>query len=158
LFRLNRMNMKTKTITNHATIQAKQDAKIAVREAEQAPGFSVRQWMRKNTGAQSDEVAGMLLLQAHSLPTNGSRTSETAGLSLSMLGEMAPRNATEGMLAVQMMGVHCAGVEFLKRSQLPGQTVEGVDSNVARACRLMRLFTEQLDAMAKLKGTAGNRR
>ena len=35
-----------------------------------------------------------------------------------------------------------------------GQTVEGVDRNVNRATKLMRLFNEQLDSMAKLKGQA----
>ena len=151
--------MKTKkTITNHATIQAKQDTKIAVREAEQAPSLANRELIRRSTGGRSSEVAEMLLHQTHELLIKGAPTSETVRLSLSMLGEMAPRNAIEGMLAVQMIGVHNAAVEFLKRSQLPGQTVEGVDSSVARAYRLMRLFTEQLHARAKLKGTAGQQK
>jgi hypothetical protein len=33
-----------------------------------------------------------------------------------------------------------------------------VDTNITRAVRLMRLYTEQLGAMAKLKGTAGQQK
>ncbi len=36
--------------------------------------------------------------------------------------------------------------------------VDGVDRNALRAVRLMRLFTEQLEAMAKLKGKSGQQR
>jgi hypothetical protein len=55
-------------------------------------------------------------------------------------------------LAVQLIGVHEAATSFLHQATVEGQTVEGADRNVLRATRLMRLFTEQLDAMAKLKG------
>jgi hypothetical protein len=155
---MNMKTRKTKPITNNAPIQAKPDAKIAESKAEQAPSLASRELIRRNSGGRSDEVAQMLFFQAHSLLTNRTCTPETARLSLGMLGEMAPRNAIEGMLAVQMIGVHNAAVEFIKRSQLPGQTVGGVDSEAARAARLMRLSTEQLDAMAKLKGTAGQQK
>jgi hypothetical protein len=62
------------------------------------------------------------------------------------------------MLAVQAIGVHNAAVEFIRRGQLPNQPFEGVDANINRAVRLMRLYTDQLGAMAKLKGTAGQQK
>jgi len=44
---------------------------------------------------------------------------------------------------------------FLHRAAIEGQTTEGTDLNVARATRLMRLYLEQIEAMQKLKGKAG---
>ncbi len=51
-----------------------------------------------------------------------------------------------------MIGVHEAATMFLRRATAAGQTSDEVDRNVLQATRLMRLFTEQLNAMAKLKG------
>jgi len=150
---------KTKRIDNDALIKPADGARLAMSEAEQGPRLDAT-WEETfdSTGGRSAEVAGMLMIQADSLQENGGRTDQTARLALSILEEMEPKNATEGMLAVQMIGVHNAAVEFIKRSLLTGQTVGGVDMNVTRACRLMRLFTEQTNAMAKLRGTAGQQR
>lgn len=71
---------------------------------------------------------------------------------------MAPQNLTEAMLASQMIATHEAATMFLWRATLNDQGTESIDSNVLRATRLMRLFTEQLDAMAKLKGNAGHQK
>ena len=71
---------------------------------------------------------------------------------------VAPQNATEAMLAVQMIAANDAALLFLRRATADGQTVEGSDGNVLRATRLMRLFTEQLAAMAKLKGKTGQQK
>lgn len=62
------------------------------------------------------------------------------------------------MLAVQMMGVHQAALMFLKNATVEQQTAEGRDLNLLRATRLMRLFLEQLEAMQKLKGKAGQQK
>jgi hypothetical protein len=47
---------------------------------------------------------------------------------------------------------------FLKRAALEGQYSEAVDANVLRAIRLMRVFSEQVEAVQKLKGKAGQQR
>jgi hypothetical protein len=77
---------------------------------------------------------------------------------MGVVREMDPKNATEAMLAVQMFGVHNAAVKFLRGAMIEGQTLQGADANVLRATRLMRLFNEQLEAMAKLKGKAGQQK
>ncbi len=63
-----------------------------------------------------------------------------------------PKNVLEGMLAIQMFGAHNMIVEFQKRAVAPQQCTEGVDANVARATRIMRVFLEQIAVMQKLKG------
>jgi hypothetical protein len=49
-------------------------------------------------------------------------------------------------------------MKFLGRALLEGQTPQGIDANVLRATRLMRVFVEQLEAMARLKGKSGQQR
>jgi hypothetical protein len=57
-----------------------------------------------------------------------------------------------------MIGVHNAAVDFIRLSLVAGQTLACIDKCAACAWRLMRLFNEQLGAMAKLKGTAGQQK
>jgi hypothetical protein len=75
-----------------------------------------------------------------------------------MLAEHAPRNITEASLAAQMTATSEAALMFLNHPTLPRQTTEGIDLNVARATRLMRLHLEQIEAMQKLKGKAGQQK
>jgi DNA-binding winged helix-turn-helix (wHTH) protein len=77
---------------------------------------------------------------------------------VAMMAEMAPQNATEAMLAIQMIAASEAALLFLKRATAEGQTLDGCDANVFRATRLMRIFNEQLAAMQKLKGKAGQQK
>jgi hypothetical protein len=68
------------------------------------------------------------------------------------LAELQPVTATEALLAAQMVGAQRAAMTYLCRALLPEQTIEVVDRNVTCATRLMRLFNEQVETMAKLKG------
>jgi hypothetical protein len=75
-----------------------------------------------------------------------------------VMAEMAPQNVTEAMLATQMIAANDAALMFLNRATLKDQHPEAIDANVHRATRLMRLFTEQLEAMQKLKGKTGQQK
>jgi hypothetical protein len=69
--------------------------------------------------------------------------------------EIAPQTFTEAMLAAQMLATNEATAMFLWRATRDGQSPEVTDASVLRATRVVRLFVEQLDVMAKLKGNAG---
>ena len=71
---------------------------------------------------------------------------------------MAPQNVTEAMLATQMIAANDAALMFLRRATLDNQTFDGIEANVYRATRLMRIFNEQLEAMQKLKGKASQQK
>jgi hypothetical protein len=75
-----------------------------------------------------------------------------------VIAEIAPQNATESMLATQMIAANDAALMFLRRATLDNQYTDAIDSNVLRATRLMRVFTEQLEAMQRLKGKACQQR
>lgn len=85
-------------------------------------------------------------------------TSHRLALFIFAISEIEPRNATEAMLAAQMIACHDAPMNFLCRATVQDQSVEFVDLNVLRATRLRRLFGEQLEAMQRLKGKAGQQR
>jgi hypothetical protein len=110
--------------------------------------------------AKTPEVADRILVQvAGSLvwpKPIGDVKALTSGMAL--IEDMSPQNATEAMLATQMIAAHDAALKFLYRATLDDQPTEVIDASVLRSTRLMRLFGEQLEAMQKLKGKSGQQR
>jgi hypothetical protein len=78
--------------------------------------------------------------------------SKTLDLALALLQEIKPRNGMETLLATQMIHTHNLSIAMMRRATVPQQTVDGVDRNVNRATKLMRVFNSQLDALQKLRG------
>jgi len=107
----------------------------------------------KAAGVRNADLALLFATQMGAMQP-GSARSRVQSLvdGVGLLQEMEPQNATEAMLAIQMSGVHNAAVKFLRRATLPGQTLEGSDTYAALTTRLMRLFNDQVETMAKLKG------
>ena len=115
--------------------------------------------LQKLTGTQSLFSADRILTQVANALVWPRVSQEDAILRpAAAIGEMGATNLTEAMLSTQMLAVHDAALMYLHRSQVEGQTVEGADGNVLRATRLMRLFTDQLEAMQKLKGKSGQQK
>jgi hypothetical protein len=111
--------------------------------------------LRESTGTHSDDVADRIVWQAATAQQAWPETKDENGpvmTAISFIKEMAPQNVTEAMLAVQMIANNDAALIFLHRSTLEDQSTEGADANVLRATRLMRVFTQQAEAMQKLKG------
>ncbi|MBA3342889.1 MAG: hypothetical protein H0T48_13775 [Gemmatimonadaceae bacterium] len=80
-------------------------------------------------------------------------TSPTAlNAALAQIAGIAPRDPLEGMLAVQMVGVHAAAMEHLSRS-LTNDT-DTASQCVARASRLLRIFSVQMDTLNRHRGKA----
>jgi hypothetical protein len=113
--------------------------------------------MRQAVGVSNDDVALAIVLDFEQM-LGKTESRESLALAANFLREFQPTSAHEAMLAVQMFGVHQASLRFLGNATLKEQTPEGRDSNVLRASRLMRLFRDQLDTMAMLKGKAGQQR
>jgi hypothetical protein len=153
---MNMKTKKTKQVTRNVAKERAEEAQ-ALQNAALALG-KTRKGFLEAAGVRSTEVATQFMLQGFSVMESGPDPVERARHALRLLEELAPRNATESMLALQMMGVHNSAVEFVRRSQLRNQTFEAVDANVTRGVRLMSLFIAQLGAMAKLKGTAGQQK
>jgi hypothetical protein len=111
------------------------------------------------TGTQSNQTAERLLRQAGSVLVWPNQLPDKPGAAIiqtaAVMAEMAPQNATEGMLAVQMVATHEAGLMFLARATRDDQAFEARDANVQRATQLLKLHLDQIEAMQKLKGKTG---
>lgn len=119
----------------------------------------VLRMLRAAAGVKDTDLSIMLLSEASGLPFFLRATNDERFLTvLAFMQELGPETVTESLLAVQMFGVHNAALIFLNRANIEGQTVEGADSCTRRAINLMRLFGEQLEAMAKLKGKIGQQK
>ena len=93
---------------------------------------------RQATGTQSHDVADRIIEQVtgvHVWPRPKDASDQVIQAVLTM-AEMAPQNATEAMLAVQMIAANDAALLFLRRATADGQTVEGSDGNAAAAERI----------------------
>ena len=129
----------------------------------QAAGDRFKSGLSAAFGCKTSETALALLGQVMALdhPTTKmepERINTIRMNAIAMLGEMQPTTATEAMLAAQMVGTHRAAMMFLKNATKPDDSFDSRDRNVLRAMRLMRLFTEQVAAMSKLKGKSGQQR
>ena len=106
------------------------------------------------SGLQTKEVAMQVTailgnMQFWSQPKT---TNEGLLMAIALLTELRPQSHLEALLAVQMVGTFQAGTKLLASSLEAGQTLEHVEWKMRAATDLMRLYTEQLEAMAKLKG------
>src|ERR1035438_3251844 len=102
----------------------------------------VKKMACKSTGTCSYDAGHRIIFQAANAqvwpkPTNDHKHLTEA---MAFMTEMAPENATEAMLAVQMIATNEAALMFVRRATLENQNTEGADANVLRATRLMRLF------------------
>jgi hypothetical protein len=114
-------------------------------------------------GCKTSEVASALLAQVVKLEHPAASYSEEHMHTLlvqaaAMLAELEPQTATQALLAAQMVGAQRLAMTFMERATLEGQTVAGADASVLRATRLMRVFMEQVETMARLKGKSGQQR
>ena len=69
-----------------------------------------------------------------------------------LLSGIEPRDELEGMLAVQMVGIHALSMEMMGRAMISDQTVDGVNNNVNRVTKLTRTFIAQMEALDKHRG------
>ena len=110
-------------------------------------------------GLEDPELAEALIIQAKQLESAMSVGGGNGLLEMAtpLLFELKPKNLSQALLAVQMGGVHYAVCLCMKRA---GTTLsyERQDAYLVLAMRLMRLFIEQLETLAKLKGKGGQQR
>jgi hypothetical protein len=71
---------------------------------------------------------------------------------LAALRGAAPRDALEGMLAAQMVALHHAAMECLRRAHLPEQASEVRQANLTQAGKLSRTYATLLEALDKRRG------
>jgi len=102
-------------------------------------------------GVDSEAVFTTLLSQTiDTLPVNDDKDT-AANYVMAMLLNLHPQDAMEAMLISQMIAVHSQAMEWSRRAVIPEQTEKCVEMNVARATKLMRTFTSQVEALQKYR-------
>ena len=85
-------------------------------------------------------------------PLNGKAMSVSeANDSAALLEGIAPKDAVEGMLAIQMITAHSAAMRFLRIASRSGQSPQVVEVNTNQAIKLMRTYTAQVEALNKYR-------
>ncbi len=90
-------------------------------------------------------------LDHHAQPDQGSRDVKRIAVR-AFLKEVAPRDPLEGMLAAQLLGLHEAAMECLRRGAMAGQTFEGRQANLGQAGKLTRSYAVLLEALDRHRG------
>ncbi len=111
----------------------------------------------KATGARDANVSIRLVQQAVSamnftIDLAKEKRAEQYQTALKLLQQINPQNELEGLLAVQMFGVHEAAMECLRRAVPIAEIPAARDSNLKHAVKLMGLFSRQLEALDRMRG------
>ena len=125
--------------------------KCALKTSNDTSALSINS--EKTIGMPSVEAGAFLLEQVIScLPEKIRDNDRFIDIAITMLLGIDPKDELEGMLVVQMVAVHLISMNMSGRCMLDGQTVDGVNANVNRMTKLMRTFTNQVEALQKYRG------
>lgn len=117
----------------------------------------VPEHLRKVTGATEEDFEFQLLTQAAGALASAKGDPEDDMrnkllVAIAALKDIAPRDGLEGMLAVQMIGIHDAAMESLRRAALPDQSLIGREHHLKYATKLTAIFERQVAALDKHRG------
>ena len=70
---------------------------------------------------------------------------------MAILNGIQPQDEFEGMLAIQMIGVHNVAMAAIRRGMLKDQTFVGIQANADRATKMLRTFAVQMEALKKYR-------
>ena len=79
------------------------------------------------------------------------KMAELCNHAMAILQGIKPQDEIEGMLAVQMIGVHNMVMEAMKTVMISDQFPQSKESNTNRATKLLRTFTAQMEALKKYR-------
>jgi hypothetical protein len=98
-----------------------------------------------------DSICRLMVQVISTVPESEQGEPQNSNSFLATLHDIAPRDALEGLLAVQMTGVHEVAMRFLARGA-GSQTRGEIDADINLAVKLMRTFTAQMEALNRHRG------
>jgi hypothetical protein len=122
---------------------------------EEAPAATRRMFGVSDT--ESGSLGARLLAQAVGAMEalgGGAASAPELNDAAALLEGIAPRDAVEGMLAIQMVTAHSTAMRCLRLAAREGQSFQGVESNINRATKLMRTYTAQIEALNRHRSKA----
>jgi len=125
-------------------------------KTEKTPKLLVEAPLEQMGGSKSDAWNNILANQAlktmwiaHSDDEN--RAAQIKATVAGLMG-IAPRDEIEGMFAAQLVGVHNASMECLRRAMLQDQTFEGRQTALTQANKLSRTYATLVEALNRHRG------
>lgn len=101
----------------------------------------------------NDGQLSQVLLSQAAISLDGSVPfADRVNTSLTAIEGIAPRDALEALLAVQMVATHNLALDFLKRATNPNAHPELVSEQINRAAKLMRAYSAQIGALERHRG------
>jgi len=82
---------------------------------------------------------------------NYERLLDLSNQAVAILQGIAPKDEIEGMLAIQMIGVHNLAMQTIKQAMITNQTLEGRQVNVNHATKMLRTYVAQMEALKKYR-------
>lgn len=127
------------------------------RFSEAAKG-ALANWMKLVFGTEDPKLQDKLLDQAvGAVPDFTGKEMKSFDYVAAALHGIGPKDALEGMLAVQMVAAHTMAMECLKRASLPDQVDLGVEVNVNRGTKLLRTFASLSEALSRYRSKGEQR-
>jgi len=111
----------------------------------------VHSQMMETTGSPDIDFSSTVMSQATSTLPTGDREERMNFITAFMHG-LKPRDELESALITQMVGTHNLAMKYMGRAMISDQTIEGVNENTNRACKLMNIFMKQIEALGKYRG------
>jgi len=109
-------------------------------------------YARVATALGTSDEHGINLLMNHAADSiAGDDTAQKCNSATALLSGIQPRNELEGMLAVQMVGCHNLGMAMIRRATQTDR-VDFLATYGNLGAKLLRTFTAQLEALARLRG------
>lgn len=135
----------------------KKELRIAWERTAEDPQISKRfaSSMYAATGSANEQYALKLITQIAMGCFNLSdedinvHTANTVNASTGVMLSLAPKDEIEGMLCARLLVLHDQYMQFISRASIKDQTSVGIDQNLNRATKLMRLYNETLDTLNK---------
>jgi predicted RNA-binding protein YlxR (DUF448 family) len=113
--------------------------------------------LRAVAGAESDVLNNTLMnrvIRTAWISPQWSAEDQAKAQSAAVLALAAfkPKDAVEGMLAAQAVGLHHAAMECMRRAMIPEQPFEAATKLRKDAANLCRAMTDMLDALDRKRG------
>lgn len=122
------------------------DSKLTESEKTEIQGSS----LCAATGTASPQYGGILLGQTLSACFDGKNPAKINAIYEALIA-MKPADEYEGQLISRLVVLHDNYMVYLARSASPEQSSGGIDLNVNRATKLMRVYSETLDALTRYR-------
>ena len=101
-----------------------------------------------NDEQASNELIGCAAASSSKIATN---ETTTLNVTFSLLEDIGPQDALEGMLATQMVACHNMAMEMAKRAMHTQHSPEVASQCVTRATKLMNTFSNQISTLQKYR-------